>query len=103
MPECITLKKVVDGEEFNIKIKDASFSDGIVITDDVVSENDNIFATYSYLEENYVYRGYWRDLSDFVRIDLNPNIYHTYNDPGFIPSEVKPSKNLFNKVIYFFL
>ena len=103
VPECITLKKVVDGEEFNIKIKDASFSDGIVITDDVVSENDNIFATYSYLEENYVYRGYWRDLSDFVRIDLNPNIYHTYNDPGFIPSEVKPSKNLFNKVIYFFL
>ena len=37
------------------------------------------------------------------KLDLNPNMYHTYSDLTYTPSEIKPSKNLFNKVIYFFL
>ena len=99
----ISLFKKVDNEYFKINIKDISFSDGIIITKEAISENDNIVANYTYLEENYSYRGYWRDDADFVRIDLNPNIYHTYNNPVYLPSEVSPSKNLFNKVIYFFM
>lgn len=99
----IKLYKKVDNELFDIDIENVSFSDGIIITKDTISENDLILCTYTYVEENYVYRGYWRDDIDFVRLDLNPNIYHTYNDPAYIPSEVKPSKNLFNKVLYFFL
>lgn len=99
----VALYKKLDDEEFPIRIKDISYSDGIIITKDAVSENDNIICTYTYVEEFYVYRGFWRNKNDFARIDLNPNMYHTYSDMSYTPSEVKPSKNLFNKVIYFFM
>lgn len=101
--ESVSIFKKVDDELFPIKIKDISFSDGVVITKDSISENDTIVANYSYVEESYVYRGFWRNEQDFARIDLNPNIYHTYSDLTYTPSEDKPSKNLFNKVIYFFM
>lgn len=103
VPGTVHLFKKIDDELFELTIKDISFSDGVIITQEAISENDNIIASYTYLEENYNYRGYWRDAADFVRIDLNPNIYHTYNNPNYLPSEVAPSKNLFNKVIYFFM
>ena len=99
----VKLFKVIDGEQFPIVIQDISFKDGVVITKDTLSENDYIIANYTYVEENFMYRGFWRNEDDFARIDLNPNIYHTYSDLGYIPSETKPSKNLFNKVIYFFM
>lgn len=99
----VSLFKKLDDELFEIHIQDLSFSDGIIITKETISENDNIICNYTYVEEGYVYRGYWRNQDDFARIDLNPNQYHTYNDLNYIPSEVKPSRNLFNKVIYFFM
>ena len=99
----IKLFKKVDNEYFEIKIKDVSFSDGIIVTEETISENDCIVCNYTYIEESYIYRGYWRNQDDFARIDLNPNMYHTYSDLNYIPSETKPSKNLFNKVIYFFM
>lgn len=99
----IKVFKKIDDELFEIKVKDVSFSDGIIITEDTISENDNIICNYTYVEESYIYRGYWRNQDDFARIDLNPNKYHTYNDLNYTPSEVKPSRNLFNKVIYFFM
>lgn len=103
LPGLIKVWKRVGDERFEIKIKDISFSDGIIITTDTVSENDDIICSYTYLETSYVYRGYWRNENDFARIDLNPNKYHTYSDLNYVPSETKPSKNLFNKVIYFFM
>lgn len=103
IPETIRVYKKIDDEEFNIDIKDVSFSDGIIITTDTISENDNILCDYTYVEENYIYRGFWRNADDFARIDLNPNIYHTYSDLAYTPSMTKPSKDLFNKVIYFFM
>ena len=99
----VSLFKKLDDELFEIHIQDLSFSDGIIITKETISENDNIICNYTYVEEGYIYRGYWRNQDDFARIDLNPNQYHTYNDLNYIPSEVKPSRNLFNKVIYFFM
>lgn len=99
----INIYKRMNDELFALSIKDISYKDGIVFLNDTVSENDDIVADYTYVEENYVYRGFWRDKTDFARIDLNPNIYHTYNDMRYVPSVVKPSKNLFNSVIYFFL
>lgn len=99
----ITIYKQLGNDITPINIRDISFSDGILILSDAISENDNVLCDYTYLEETNVYRGYWRDIADFCRIDLNPNIYHTYNDPNYVPSEVKPTKNLFNKVIYFFM
>lgn len=101
--DSITLYKQLKNDITPINIRDVSFSDGILILSDAISENDNILCDYTYLEETNVYRGFWRDMSDFCRIDLNPNIYHTYNDLHYTPSEVKPTKNLFNKVIYFFM
>ena len=99
----IKLYKQVEDEIFDLTIKNISFSDGVIIIEEAVSESDNIFADYTYLEENYVYRGYWRNENDFVRIDLNPNMYHTYNNPDYYPSATSPTKNLFNKMIYFFM
>lgn len=99
----VSLFKKLDDELFEIHIQDLSFSDGIIITKETISENDNIICNYTYVEEGYIYRGYWRNQDDFARIDLNPNQYHTYNDLNYTPSEVKPSRNLFNKVIYFFM
>ena len=99
----ITLYKKLDDELFELHIKDISFSDGIIITKEAISENDNIICSYTYVEESYNYRGFWRNKNDFARIDLNPNKYHTYSDLNYTPSETKPSKNLFNKVIYFFM
>lgn len=93
----------VDNELFPLRIRDISYSDGIIILKDSISENDLIVADYTYLEESFVHRGYWRNKIDFGRIDLNPNIYHTYNDLNYTPSKVSPTKNLFNKVIYFFM
>jgi hypothetical protein len=99
----INLYKKLDNELFEIHIKDISYSDGIIITEETISENDNIICNYTYIEESYVYRGFWRNKDDFARIDLNPNQYHTYSDLTYTPSVTKPSKNLFNKVIYFFM
>ena len=99
----ISLFKKLDNELFEIHIKDISFADGIIITEETVSENDNIICNYIYIEESYTYRGFWRNQDDFARIDLNPNTYHTYSDLNYTPSITKPSKNLFNKVIYFFM
>lgn len=99
----ISLFKKLDNELFEIHIKDISFADGIIITEETISENDNIICNYTYIEESYTYRGFWRNQDDFARIDLNPNTYHTYSDLNYTPSITKPSKNLFNKVIYFFM
>ena len=99
----INVYKEIGKEKFKLHVANASFSDGVILIQEAISENDKITVDYTYLEENYCYRGYWRSAIDFLRIDLNPNIYHTYSNPNYLPSETSPSKNLFNKVIYFFL
>jgi hypothetical protein len=95
-------KKTEDGM-IPIQVENISFSEGIIILKGAVSENDNIVVNYTYMEEYFVYRGFWRDLMDFCRIDLNPNQYHTYSDMRLQPSETRPTTNLFNKTIYFFM
>lgn len=99
----IRLYKKVGNDLYDIDIQDISFTEGIIITKTSISENDNIVCDYTYLEESCVYRGFWKTEQDFARIDLNPNIYHTYSDMTYSPSATKPTKNLFNKVIYFFM
>ena len=99
----VDLFKEIDGALYRLNVKDISFSDGIIITSDVISENDKIVATYTYVEECYTYRGYWRNIDDFLRMDLNPNIYHTYSDMQYLPGKTAPTKNLFNKVVTFFM
>ena len=95
--------RVKETEEFEISITNISFSEGIIITKEAISENDIILVDYTYLEEYYVYRGFNRNMYDYCRIDLNPNQYHTYSDLNKEPSEYAPTKNLFNKTIYFYL
>jgi hypothetical protein len=92
-----------ENDLFEVTIENVSFSEGIIITKDAISENDVILVDYTYLEEFYVYRGFNRNEMDFCRIDLNSNQYHTYSDLNKEPSELAPTKNLFNKTIYFYL
>lgn len=92
-----------EDELFDINITNISFSEGIILTKEALSENDIVLVDYTYLEEFYVYRGFNRNELDFCRIDLNPNQYHTYSDLNKEPSELAPTKNLFNKTIYFYL
>jgi hypothetical protein len=101
--QTVKVYKQKENEIFNIKIDNISFSEGIIITKDAISENDTILVDYTYLEEFYVYRGFNRNQYDFCRIDLNSNQYHTYSDLNKEPSELAPTKNLFNKTIYFYL
>lgn len=92
-----------EDELFEVTINNISFSEGIILTKEAISENDIILVDYTYLEEFYVYRGFNRNELDFCKIDLNPNQYHTYADLTKQPSELAPTKNLFNKTIYFYL
>ena len=92
-----------ENELYDISIINISFSEGIILTKEAISENDVILVDYTYLEEFYVYRGFNRNELDFCRIDLNPNQYHTYGDLNKEPSELAPTMNLFNKTIYFYL
>lgn len=101
--DTVSIIRKKENEEFKIHIKDISFSEGIIITKEAISENDVILVDYTYLEEFYVYRGFYRNTMDFCRIDLNSNQYHTYSDLNKKPSELAPTKNLFNKTIYFYL
>lgn len=101
--QTVKVYKQKENEIFDIKIDNISFSEGIIITKDAISENDTILVDYTYLEEFYVYRGFNRNQYDFCRIDLNSNQYHTYSDLNKEPSELAPTKNLFNKTIYFYL
>lgn len=101
--QTINVYRQKENELYDINITNSSFSEGIIITKEAISENDIILVDYTYLEEFYVYRGFNRNELDFVRIDLNPNQYHTYADLNKEPSELAPTKNLFNKTIYFYL
>ena len=101
--QTIKIYRQKEDELFDININNISFSEGIIITKEALSENDIILVDYTYLEEFYVYRGFNRNDIDFCRIDLNPNQYHTYGDLNKTPSELAPTKNLFNKTIYFYL
>lgn len=101
--QTINVYRQKEDELYDINIANISFSEGIIITKEAISENDIILVDYTYLEEFYVYRGFNRNELDFARIDLNPNQYHTYADLNKEPSELAPTKNLFNKTIYFYL
>lgn len=101
--QTIKVYRQKENELYSINIANISFYEGIIITKEAISENDIILVDYTYLEEFYVYRGFNRNELDFARIDLNPNQYHTYADLNKEPSELAPTKNLFNKTIYFYL
>ena len=101
--QTIKIYKQKEDELIDINISNISFSEGIILIKEAISENDVILVDYTYLEEFYVYRGFNRNALDFCRIDLNSNQYHTYSDLNKSPSELAPTKNLFNKTIYFYL
>ena len=99
----IKVYKKVGDELLELTIYDISFEEGIIILKENISENDTILVDYIYLEQYYVYRGYYISEDDYARIDLNPNMYHTYSDLDFTPTEIQPTTNLFNKTIYFYM
>lgn len=77
------------------------FNQGFVFINEIINVNDKIYADYTYEENNYIYRGYYNDLNDLIRLDTNTNIYHRYTNEKLNFED--NCKNLFNKISYFFL
>lgn len=95
-------KVLTDGSVKPLTIEAWSYSEGIIYLRDVINENDPIFVDYTYEEECVTYRGY-RHLQSFYDIDLNPNVYHSFNDPRYNDERRTPVYELFNSIIYFFV
>lgn len=99
----VTVKiKEFDGASRKIKVRDVNFNDGTIYLDEVISATDDIYVSYTYEENFYTYRGFFKDNS-FIKLDLNTNMYHTFTNTDKSESTISKSTELFNKTIYFFL
>lgn len=85
-----------------LSIRGWNASDGHVYLNEVVSENDHILIDYTYEEQYYTYRGYHEN-NDFIDLDLNPGLYHTFYDTRQWPHKRSQVYDLFNSIIYFFV
>lgn len=102
-PKNLTVyKQNSEGQVKVLSIKSWSYSDGVIVLNDVVSENDGLFIDYTYEERSYTYRGYVED-DVFIDLDLNPNQYHTFTDTRTKPYRRQPVYELFNSIVYFFV
>lgn len=99
----IVKRRTAEDGDIVLTVTAISFTEGVIITKEAISENDVIIVNYTYMEQYYVYRGFNRNELDFCRIDLNPNQYHTYSDLSTDTSTLQPTTNLFNRTIYFYL
>lgn len=83
--------------------------DGVIVLDDFVSDNDDIYVNYVFEEESYVYRGYERGghngaLHNII-LDCNPNKHHmmtSYDEMRDSSTDI-PSFGLIDKVIYLYM
>lgn len=95
-------KQTREGEIKLLTIESWSYSDGVILLHDVVSENDHLLIDYTYEESSFAYRGYVEDRV-FIDLDLNPNQYHTFTDTRITPYRRQPVYELFNSIVYFFV
>ncbi|WP_422661724.1 vWA domain-containing protein (plasmid) [Paenibacillus sp. EC2-1] len=80
--------------------------DGIFDLDGIVTENDDIVISYEYVEDGYIYRGYYdEDSQRFWSLDLNPSAGHYVTIRDRHDGEVKdlPSFALINETVYLYL
>lgn len=99
-------KKLYDGTKRVLTIKNHNFKHGIVEFEDKISENDDIYVSYTYEEQYYHYKGFYNDLekdTKLIDLNLNPCMYNTFTDVVNDIREKKNTYDLFNRTIHFFL
>lgn len=99
-------RKLYDGTKKIITIKNHNFKHGIIEFDDKISENDDIYISYTYEEQYYHYKGFYENLdknTKMIDLNLNPCMYNTFTDVANDTREKRNTYDLFNRTIHFFL
>lgn len=99
-------RKLYDGTKKILTIKNHNFEHGIVEFEDKISENDDVYVSYTYEEQYYHYKGYYDNLdknTKLIDLNLNPCMYNTFTDVANDTYEKKNTYALFNRTIHFFL
>ena len=92
-------KRVLTIKSYNLKY-------GVIEFVDKISHNDLIEIDYTYEEEFYHYRGYYKDgdaRTKMIEMNLNPNIYNYFTDNSDEVLAESNVYNLFNRTVHFFL
>ncbi|URZ09228.1 hypothetical protein [Clostridium felsineum] len=63
---------------------------------------ENWYPIIQFGEKSITYRGFYDAIGNFIDLDLNPNMYHSYTDNSSASYTRKPVYTLINKEIYFF-
>lgn len=85
-----------------LTVKSWSYDEGIITLEETLNDTDNVYVSYEYEEQYYIYRGYYEE-NNFIDLNINPSIYYDYLDTTTIPYIRKNTSELFNKDIYFFI
>lgn len=99
-------KKLYDGTKRILTIKNHNFKHGIIEFEDKISENDDIYVSYTYEEQYYHYKGFYNNFdknTKLIDLNLNPCMYNTFTDIANGITEKKNTYDLFNRTIHFFL
>ena len=99
-------KKLSDGTTKSLYVKSHNFEHGLVEFEDSLSENDNVYISYTYEEQYYHYKGYYNNFdkeTKLIDLNLNPIMYNTFTDTKDGTFDKRNSYELFNRTIHFFL
>ena len=108
LPDNLRVVRVMNKTEVPLHITGWNVHKGIIEVIETISESDVIKVDYTYEEECYTYRG-CRVEDMFIRVDLNPNKYHTYDKIDYTSTgrvlnvEKDNVYNLFNLPMSLFL
>ena len=95
-----------------VDIEDYDVQNGILYLKNEIDFQDDLFASYSYEEEFFEYKGYYNEeVKQFLKLDLNPSVGHystlpitTYvNDKPVVTYRDMPSSKLLNKEIHVYI
>ena len=113
---CTPLVVTYDGEQATnitvrvngkpVRVTSWDSSDGIMIMDGHVTDNDNLRVDYQFDEGYYEYRGFFDyETNKYWSLDLNPSVGHyiTIRDPADGTVKDMPSFKLIDKTIYIYV
>lgn len=97
---------LADGSQKLLNVDNFNFKYGYITFKEKISDNDNIFISYTYEEQYYHYKGYYGNQDEttkMINMNINPSMYSTYTDTENELKDYQQTYNLFNKTVYFFL
>lgn len=98
------IEVLVNGSPIRVRTWDTF--NGILTLDGTITANDEIYVTYEYEENSFVYRGYYDEENKrFWSLDLNPSVGHYVTIRDRHDKEIKdvPSFALINETIYLYI